>query len=97
MRPPGTLRQALRHAVQALACERGGATCRDLAQRAQVPTQAARITLGNMARAGEVEPRGVERVEGSRRPLQRYVPVGHEPPGQALSAVVRCWPAGVQR
>jgi hypothetical protein len=103
MRPRGMLRQALGDAVAALAQEQGGATYRDLAHHADVPAAVACVTLKNMVRSGEVEPRGLERVAGSRRPLLRYVPAGFGGAGfdglngQALCAVMRGWPTGLLR
>lgn len=74
MRPRGEIRQVLGEAAQALAEERGGATWRELAQRACVGYQAARRTVQNMARAGELEACGTERVAHARRPMVRYAP-----------------------
>lgn len=74
MRPRGEIRQAIGGAAKALADEQGSATWRELAQRACVGFDAARRTVENMARGGELEVAGSVRVEGSRRPMARYAP-----------------------
>lgn len=74
MRPRGEIRQVLGEAAQALAEERGGATWRDMAVRACVGFSKARETVKDMARAGELEPCGTERVAHARRPMVRYAP-----------------------
>ena len=54
MRPRGEVRQVLGEALAQLVAERGAVTCRQLAEHTQVGYQAARETLNNMVRSGEV-------------------------------------------
>ena len=53
-RPAGEIRQALRTAAEALAELQGGCAWRDAAQTACVGFAAARQTMENMERAGEL-------------------------------------------
>lgn len=53
-RPQGEIRQVLGEALAQLVAERGAVTCRQLAEHTQVGYLAARETLNNMRRAGEV-------------------------------------------
>lgn len=73
-RPQGEIRHALGQAATALAKEQGSATWRAMAERACVGFDAARRTVENMARAGELQPAGEERTPHSRRPMVRYAP-----------------------
>lgn len=54
MRPRGVIRHVLGEALARLVAERGAVTCRQLAEHTQVGYDAARETLNNMRRAGEV-------------------------------------------
>lgn len=81
MRPRGEIRQALATAAADIVAERRerqerviGATYLDMAVRACVGFAAARDTVKNMARSGELAPAGEVRVQGSRRPLTAYAP-----------------------
>lgn len=76
MRPRGQIRQALGDAAPRLAQQHpAGITWRQLAEAACVGYQAARRTVCEMRRAGELEPTGdVVRLPHSRRPLALYVP-----------------------
>jgi len=68
MRPRGEIRSALAGAAMEFASlGRPAVTFRDLAERAQVGYEAARMTVRNMARAGELVP-----VEQSEGPLRAY-------------------------
>lgn len=74
MRPRGEVRAALSEAAQALRAECGAASWRDMAERAGVGYQAARQTVENMARAGELVPVGFEKRAHSRRWVALYEP-----------------------
>lgn len=92
MRPRGDVRQLLGKAALALAEERGGATWRELAQRACVGYQTARRTVQNMARAGELQVCGSVRVEHARRPMARYTPrTSWAVSTRSLDNVMRSW------
>jgi len=95
MRPQGEIRRALANAAEQLAEEKGGATWRDLAMRAQVGFAAAKATVRNMERAGTLEPIGSEKAAHSRRWMTLYAPrqVGFATAttGQALDAITRAW------
>lgn len=93
MRPPGEIRHALAAAAQALATERGGATWRDLAERAGVGYLAARRTVENMARGGALQPIGVEKRAHSRRWMKLYAPSTNW--ATAATATAGCPLAGV--
>lgn len=94
MRPAGEIRRALREAAKALLAESTpGVTWRDLAVHACIGHQAARRTVGNMARAGELRPSGATRVPGVRRPMTTYTlptPAPSTAP-PALDALMRTW------
>lgn len=101
MRPVGEIRAALREAAHAIASERlqmglqpAGATWRELAQRAHVGYSAARDTVKNMVRVGELQPAGTVSAAHARRPLVAYAP--RQPgerwsAGAALDCVMRTW------
>lgn len=91
MRRPGEIRVALGQAAAELGTD--GATWRALAHRAGVGLDAARQTVLNMARAGELTVIGHGRVTGVNRPMTLYVPAvaAMEPAKDALHSVVRCW------
>lgn len=97
MRPTGEIRQALGAAAQALATERGGATWRDMAERAGVGYLAARRTVENMERSGALQPLGFEKREHSRRWMKLYVPGANFATSATsgaclLGGVVQAWP-----
>jgi len=95
MRPPGEIRQALGAAAQGLANERGGATWRDLAELAGVGYQAARRTVENMHRSGELQSVGSEKRPHSRKWMTLYAPAASACPAPcaALASVMRAWQA----
>ncbi|MES2959785.1 MAG: hypothetical protein V4792_16470 [Pseudomonadota bacterium] len=82
MRPRGEIREALASAVTELlfrssectAFANPGVTWRDAALRAQVGFDAARQTMRNMARDGELVPVGTARVDHACRPMVLYAP-----------------------
>jgi len=100
MRPRGEIRRALGQAAWEAAVDhavRGARapTFRDLARRACVGFGAARQTVKDMARAGELQRVGQARVEGSRRPMTTYLPASPPEPAarQApdLGSLLRTW------
>lgn len=101
MRPRGEIRMALAEAAELLAREVGAATWRDMAQRAQVGYRAAERTVGNMARAGELQRVGRAEVPHSRKPMVLYAPVAPAgaaaagrrtvAPGGDLATVLQAW------
>ena len=95
-RPTGEIRQALAKAATRVANEKGAGTWRDLAIVAKVGFDAARQTVDNMQRAGDLKVVGIEKRAHSRRWMKLYAPP--EPAnfatattGDALSSVVRGW------
>lgn len=99
MRPPGEIRAALSEAARVLKAEANGATWRDMALRANVGFLAARRTVENMARSGELVPVGSAKVAHSKRWMVLYEPaavpaaVPARGPAPGLDAVVRGWRA----
>ena len=98
MRPRGEIREAL--CLAAVQFGQDGFTWRDLAHAACVGFDAAKRTVGNMARAGELVVLDEVRVPGANRPMLRYVPavIGDDAlkavggtPGAELAAIVHCW------
>ena len=101
-RPRGEIRTALAGAAQALHAEHGPATWRDMAVAAQVGFDAARRTVQNMARAGELRRVDTVPVLGARRPMVRYAP-GHNwvtnwagsgsnnAPARSIDSVLQGW------
>jgi hypothetical protein len=94
MRPRGEVRQAIGRAVEQFDASRAF-TWRDVAHSACVGLEAARHTVQNMARCGELLVVGETPVPGVRRPMVCYVPVSPaEPaaqPGAALEQAIRGW------
>ena len=93
MRPRGQIRQALQQAAHELAHEHGGATWRRLAERACVGYAAAKTTVRDMARAGELAPAGEERTPHARRPMVLWAPASsrHGTSPAALATVMQTW------
>lgn len=69
MKARGEVRLALAEAAQSFGAR--GATWRQLAAAAQVGWDAARMTVENMVRAGQLVVVGSEAVPGSCRPMNR--------------------------
>jgi hypothetical protein len=96
-RPAGEIRQALASAAERLAQEVDGVTWRDLAAAAQVGCLAARRTVENMARAGDLEVIGSTKRAHSRRWMKLYAPAPKRESNfatsstSALDGVVRGW------
>lgn len=94
MRPQGEVRQALAGAAVELQREAGAASWRDMAERAGVGFHAAKVTVNNMVRAGELKPVGAEKRAHSNRWVRLYEPgqnfaAGTTGPG--LAEVTRSW------
>lgn len=108
-RPRGEARQALHDAAQRLATARldderalrealRGVTWRDMAQAARVGFGVAKVTVRDMARAGDLVRLPVDvRTPHSRRPMAQYLPsslatpLRTTPAVQALDGVQRAW------
>lgn len=93
-RPRGEIRQALSLAAQALHEERGAFTWVQVAEKAQVGYSAARMTIVNMASAGELVRVGQDKPAGSRVWMTLYEPAQPSTEGEALAdlgQVVRSW------
>lgn len=96
MRPRGEIRLALGDAAWQVARERAeGGTWRELAQRACVGFDAAKQTVKDMARAGELVITGTARVPGVARLVNRYAPAEalaqqRTAPAE-LATVMRSW------
>ena len=96
MRPRGEIRQALAQAGAALADEHGGFTWREVAALACVGFTAARQTVENMERAGELECVGQRHVPGVCRPMNVYAPRRASEPAARISLdqAMRGWVRG---
>lgn len=97
MRPAGEVRQALLRAAEALVQPDRGPTLQELAAQACVGMVAARRTVGNMTRAGQLRklPQG-RRVPYRNRPVAEYVPAQKVQQGEGfvdLGDVLRVWAA----
>jgi len=100
MRPQGEIRQVLAKAADELAEQRGNFSWRDVAEHAQVGYTAARRTVENMAKAGELVPVGSEKRAHSRRWVTLYERRQATAPtnfatattgGDSLAGVMRGW------
>lgn len=95
-RPRGEIRQALGAALaqRSEPGAAGGSTWRELATHAGVAFDAAKQTVRDMVRSGELAVVGEVRVPGARRPMQCYLPAQPEPDieaGADLAQAIRCW------
>lgn len=91
MRPAGVIRRALRDAAASMGDS--GGTWREMAARACVGYAAARQTVRDMHRAGELVQREQKRVPGVNRPMGVYV-LAIDDDRQATAAidsVMRSW------
>ena len=95
-RPAGEIRQAMWGAALQLHAERGSFTHAQLAERALVGYDVARVTCKNMAAAGELVRVGRDKPAGARVWMTLFEPA--DPAAQAgtqcgadLAAVVRAW------
>lgn len=94
MRPAGEVRQALLNACTQLATPDRGPTLREMAAVACVGLQAARRTVENMSRAGQLHRVRDRKVEYRNRPVAEYVPADMAQEGAGyvdLAQVLRVW------
>ena len=94
MRPAGEVRQALLNACTQLATPDRGPTLREMAAVACVGLQAARRTVENMSRAGQLRRVRDRKVEYRNRPVAEYVPAamqGDDDGFVDLAQVLRVW------
>lgn len=94
MRPAGEVRQALLNACTQLATPDRGPTLREMAAVACVGLQAARRTVENMSRAGQLHRVRDRKVEYRNRPVAEYVPAAMQGEGDGfvdLAQVLRAW------
>lgn len=96
MRPAGEVRQALLQACLQLATPGQGVTLREMAHQAQVGLDAARSTVRDMRRAGQLRIDGERRVDYRNRPVSVYMPALPAQQGQgkgcmSLANVLRVW------
>ena len=74
MRPAGEIRQALIQAAHALACSGRSPTLAELADKACVGRDAARMHIANIKRSGALRIVGERRVNYRNRPVAEYAP-----------------------
>lgn len=74
MRPAGEIRQALMKAAAELVTPDRGATLSELAERACVGRDAARVHVSNMRRSAALHIVRVRRVDYRNRPVAEYAP-----------------------
>lgn len=95
MRPAGDVRQALLAAARDLTTAARSPTLREIATHAKVGYSAARRTLDNMKRAGDVVVPRQRRVAYVNRPVDEYAPAPAEaPPAEGvveLTALLAAW------
>lgn len=89
MRPRGEIRSVLAGALAELPAD--GFTWRHAAVHTGVGFAAARVTLENMARAGEVARAGTMPAPGVGRPMVRYRPLQPEGGRARLEQALRSW------
>ncbi len=82
-RPAGEVRQALLSAAQDLATPERGPTLSELATRAQVGLPAARRTVDNLTRAGQLMVARTRTVDYRNKPVAEYQPA--PPPTQSVA------------
>lgn len=94
MRPAGEVRLALLNACSQLATPERGATLRELAVRACVGFDAARSTVRDMKRAGQIRQARERRVDYRNRPVAEYEPAMPSVGAAGfvdLGSVLRAW------
>ncbi|RMX06728.1 hypothetical protein D8I35_09510 [Corticibacter populi] len=91
MRPAGEISAALLQALERRAGQ--GLTMRELAEAAQVGSDAARRTLDNLRRHGRVRIAGQRRVSYRNRPVAEYaLPDPRQAPASNAGLFLqRCW------
>jgi hypothetical protein len=97
VRPRGEVRMALMQAVERLVAVQGAVTWRQAAEAAQVGYEAARRTMDNMARAGELKIVGSDKPAGSTQWQSLFEPNDADTPQawggiEALASVMRTFP-----
>lgn len=103
MRPRQEIRTALARAARALHAEQGGATWLEMATRARVGREKARLTVQDMRRSGELTRLATVRLAHTTTPMAWYgpgpnwaeeeeepAPAVAVPPG-SLDDLVRTW------
>ena len=96
MRPAGEVRQALLQACAALAVPGQGVTLREMAHEAKVGLLAARHTVSDMRRAGQIHKVRERTVAYRNRPVAEYVPatpasINPNRGCMSLANVLRVW------
>jgi Cdc6-like AAA superfamily ATPase len=79
MRPAGEIRQALLQAARDLATPQQAPTLTELAHKACVAVSAARRTVDNMKRAGELREARTRKVDYRNKPVAEYEPAPPAP------------------
>lgn len=91
-RPASEVRMALYSAATELASTDKAPTMRELAQRACVGLAAARCTVRNMVRAGQLHPVRTRTVPYRNKPVAEYVPASHSTPtGFDFKTLISAW------
>lgn len=96
MRPAGEVRLALLNACNQLATAERGPTLREMAVRACVGFDAARSTVRDMKRSGQIHQVRERRVAYRNRPVAEYMPAQREAGAGGfvdLAAVLQVWGA----
>lgn len=92
MRPASEIRHALLKAAHDLKAIGQPCTLRELASHAQVGTEAARRTVDNMRRAGQLVISGHCRMQHRNRPVALYAPAQETAAGFVdLAKVMNIW------
>lgn len=91
MRACGEVRLALFNACRAIATPERGATLREMALHAQVGMDAARRTVSDMRRAGQLAPVRERVVDYRNRPVVEYAPAEAVPAQAPALNVFRVW------
>lgn len=91
MRACGEVRLALFNACRAIATPERGATLREMALHAQVGIDAARRTVSDMRRAGQLAPVRERVVDYRNRPVVEYAPAEAVPAQAPALNVFRVW------
>ncbi|PZO17651.1 MAG: hypothetical protein DCF26_09490 [Burkholderiales bacterium] len=93
MRPAGEIREALLNSCRALVTPTQAPTLSELAQHAQVGSDAARRTIANMKRHGVICTARERRVEYRNRPVHEYVPADMVQDTHGFIDLAAVWPA----
>jgi hypothetical protein len=91
-RPASEVRLALYNAATELVTSDQAPTMRELAQRACVGLTAARSTVRNMVRSGQLHPVRTRTVPYRNKPVVEYVPASHSTPtGFDFKTLISAW------